>query len=114
MLEDNAVAWQSFILEFPEQGAKVTLNIGDDSQELSVGLDDVYRISQVDQLGPLSGPIAAKGSWRDEDTFLLIMQVLDGTHYELGFDFVEGGVEVSLKDMIVGGWYSMRGTLEDR
>jgi hypothetical protein len=114
VLEDNAAAWQSFSLDFPGQEAKITLNIGDDSQELSVGLDDVFRISQVDQLGPISGPIASKGSWQDEDTFLLDMQVLDGTHYELGFDFVEGGVDVSLKDIIVGGWYPIRGTLEGR
>jgi hypothetical protein len=112
-LEDNVYGWQSFALAFQEQEATFDLSIGDDSQEFAAGLDDVFRINQVDQLGP-TGPIAFKGSWRDEDTFFLRMQLLDGYHYELHFDFVEDGVDVSLKDLIAGGWQRIHGTLDER
>jgi hypothetical protein len=114
VFEDKVAGWQSFSLDFPEQEAKITLSFGDDSQAVSVGLDNVFRISQVDQLGPISSPIALKGSWRDEDTFFLSVQFLDGLHSELSFDFVEGGVDVSLRDLLTGGWQQIRGTLEDR
>jgi hypothetical protein len=114
VMEDNVAGWQSFSLDFPEQEAKITLNIGDDSQVFPVGLDDVFRIRQAGQLGPISGPIASKGSWQDEDTFLLDMQILDGSHYEMRFDFVEGGVGVSFRDLLASEWQQFRGTLEDR
>jgi CubicO group peptidase (beta-lactamase class C family) len=113
VLEDNVSGWQSFALDFQEQEAKITLSFGDDSQEFAVGLDKVFRISQVDQLGPISGPIALKGAWRGEDTFLLRMQFLNGSYGELQFRFVEGGVDVSVRDLMAGGSQRIRGTFQD-
>jgi hypothetical protein len=114
VLQDNVYGWQSFALDFQEQKAVIVLSFGDDAQEFAIGLDDVFRITQVDQLGPISGPVALKGVWQGDDAFLLRMQFLTGSYSELRFDFVEGGVDVSLRDVLAGGWQQIRGTLEER
>jgi predicted phosphodiesterase len=110
VLEDNIFDWRSFALDFQEQGAFVSLTFGNDSQEMAIGLDDVYRITHIDQHGPMNGPVAFKGSWEDDDTFVLHLQYLtDGGPIQ--FDFDEDGVIMRL--LMGDGTESIRGTLQD-
>jgi CubicO group peptidase (beta-lactamase class C family) len=111
-LEANIYDWQSFVLSFRGQEASIHLVFGDDAQELPIGLDDVFRITQVDQFGPLYDSVALKGAWQDEDTFLLHLQCLNGPHgFDVSFDFDIDRVSVRVRGFDEYEW--IRGTLQD-
>ena len=135
---DGAFGWQSFSLELREQEAWITLFLGEHSLELPIGLDDLHRITYIDQPvlitsldgttweadieritqanGPgfASGPVALKGSWRNDSTFVIDMQTV-GWHdrLELSLTFDESGVDIWERAYKRGTFRLVRGTLED-
>jgi hypothetical protein len=111
-LPTNVYDWQSFALSFWRQEASIRLSFSGDTRELSIGLDNVFRITQVDQFGPLYDSVALKGAWQDEDTFLLHLRCLNGPHrFDVSFDFDEDGVSVGVRGF--GEYEWIRGSLQD-
>jgi len=102
ILEDNDFCWQSFSLDAQPE-TRITFSNGDESVELTVGLDDIYRITDGGQVGcpyygiVLDGPVGAKGSWVDE-MFLLDLQFLSGGDFSLRFEFDENNVDIQVRD----------------
>ena len=136
MLGNDAFGWQSFSLQSREQEASITLFLGEDSLELPIGLDGVHRTTYVDQpalitllddttresdidrmiranqSGFVSSPVALKGSWRNDNTFVVCEQTV-GWHdrLELSLAFDEGGVDIRERAYKRGTSRTVRGTL---
>jgi CubicO group peptidase (beta-lactamase class C family) len=136
VLGSDAFGWQSFSLQSREQEASITLFLGEDSLELPIGLDDVHRMTYVDQpalitllddttrepdidrmiqanqSGFVNSPVALKGSWRDDNTFVVCEQTV-GWHdrLELSLAFDEGGVDIRERAYKRGTSRTVRGTL---
>jgi CubicO group peptidase (beta-lactamase class C family) len=128
ILEDDTLGWQSFSLNFQEENASIKLFIGEDSLVLSIGLDDVYRVTRVDQPKAfltllniieskppdidhiihetdliMTGSVALKGFWKDNNTFVLNEQIV-GEHetLELTLSFDEDGVDILGRAHVMG------------
>ena len=119
VLETNSLGIDSFILSFSEEEARLKLFIGDDSQEVVIGLDNVYRINPADQVQVklFQGSLAIKGYWEDEDIFLIYLMSMDGIHrtggvYNLCFYFDNKGVVIQLPERIEG-IESISGIIQD-
>jgi CubicO group peptidase (beta-lactamase class C family) len=67
-LSANSLGIKAFALNFSENQASIKISIGDTSQEVAIGLDDVYRFTTLSQSGAV---LALKGSWPDKDTFVI-------------------------------------------
>jgi hypothetical protein len=80
-LGDNPLGWQSFMLTFDDgDEAQLQMTMADGELTVPVGLDDVYRVSQVeplDFLGAVSSEpsVGLKGRWRSDTTFLVDFQL---------------------------------------
>jgi hypothetical protein len=141
VLEDVILGWESFSLEFQEQEAMISLFFGEDSLELPIGLDGVYRITYVDQPafiallnattkavdldsiarvnqpGFITGSVALKGFWQNDKTFVIHEDVV-GMHdrSELRLTFDEDGVNVWERALVRAtppDSQRTRGTLQD-
>jgi len=137
ILEDDTLGWRSFSLAFQEREALMSLFFGEDSLKLPVGLDSVYRVTHVDQ--PLflillnvasraadidriiretgldwSGSIALKGSWPNDNTFVVNQQIV-GEHdiLRLSLTFDENGVDVLEQTLVLGTSQRTHGSLQD-
>jgi len=106
LLEENALGWQAFALEFQEPEAQLTLLFNDQPQKLTIGLDNVCRITAVEQVAALHygitlrGPVALKGVWQDETTFSATAQFLNGNALGLRFSFDQDNVTVRVIDLL--------------
>lgn len=102
--------WRSLSFEFQESATEAlfSLSYGDDQRqwELPVGLDDVYRTTDVEAFGP----VALKGFWQDDKTFVLQNQLLgpalwaglqSDIRLDFGFTFEEDGVAIQLTSSIM-------------
>jgi hypothetical protein len=128
LLEENGMGWRAFTLEFQGQETALTLALGDSSEDLAIGLDDVHRVCHCEQVGELfqreggywSGPtwteIGARGRWESEDTFVVTLMPLEGVlDYLMGFDFHGDHVTVTLRYKLYGEWqtlFTISGTLQ--
>ncbi len=105
--------WRSLSFEFDRDSevARINLSFRNNPQqwELTVGLDDVFRETHVEGFGP----VALKGSWQDDETFVLQNQLLgpavwaghpSDTRLEFRFTFEEDGVNIQLSSLA----YSLR------
>jgi CubicO group peptidase (beta-lactamase class C family) len=113
ILEDNLYGFQSFALDFQAPEAQLTLFIEDKPLALAVGLDNVFRITPVEQAGVLYGSLALKGAWRDEETFVLEMQFLNGPDsLDIYFTFIGEGAILWVRDAMFPEMYAeiSRGT----
>jgi CubicO group peptidase (beta-lactamase class C family) len=119
VFDANERGVQSFSLVFAEGADEAHLfwQVNDRAMDLLVGLDDVFRLTE---LGPLETAALAegegmsvkapdysafttsvKGGWRSENTFQTSFQVL-GYSFSTwkNFTFVQGGVDVSMTNLI--------------
>ena len=121
LLEENALGWQAFALEFQEPEAQLTLLFNDQPQKLTIGLDNVYHITAVEQVAALHygitlrGPVALKGVWQDETTFSATAQFLNGNVLGLRFGFDQDNVTVRVIDLLRVGFapdQNISGTLQ--
>ncbi len=87
-----------------------TLNIGQQGKRISlpVGLDSVYRISNVKQVGtlvwypPYQG-VALKGRWEGDNTFIIDWQYVEEPyHEEYKFTFEGDTATMEVKEYVVG------------
>jgi hypothetical protein len=127
LLEQNAMGWRAFTLAFQGPEATLTLALGDGSEELAIGMDDVHRVGHYGQVGELfkaeggywSGPtwteIGARGEWESEETFVAALMPLEGVlDYVLRFEFVGDRVTVTFRYRLYGEWrtlFTVRGAL---
>ncbi len=85
--------WSTFTFHFDRiDEAAIDLMYGDKSEEFSarIGLDGIYRISPTQNYGP----VAFKGRWKDEDTFILTQQFLmEAERIDMEMTFTTEGVK---------------------
>ena len=122
LLEENALGWQAFALEFQEPVAQLTLLFNNQPHKLTIGLDNVYRITAAEQVATLHygitlrGPVALKGVWQDETTFSVMAQFLNGNALDLRFTFDQDNMKLSVADLLRVGWAPVQyisGTLQE-
>jgi CubicO group peptidase (beta-lactamase class C family) len=105
----NSLGIKAFALNFAENQASIKISIGDASQELPVGLDDVYRFTTLSQSGAVLG---LKGSWSSQDTFILYLYQDYGSTTEVRLTFKEKGLE-ALVHIPLGVDETVSGMLQD-
>lgn len=67
-MEENDFGWRSFSLTFGDGDsgdAVLSLELGEKSLKLPIGLDNVFRVTEVEGVGSL----AERGAWLDDRTF---------------------------------------------
>lgn len=64
-MKENDFGWRSFSLTFGEGDAVLSLELGEKSLKLPIGLDNVFRVTEVEGVGSL----AERGAWLDDRTF---------------------------------------------
>lgn len=102
------VDWRSLSFDFEGDSAEARIFLSNrnvpQQWELAVGLDDVFRVTQV----PNFGPVALKGYWQDTDTFVLENQLLgpavwaglpSDTGLEFAFTFEQDELEIQLSSL---------------
>ena len=91
----HPLRWDSLSLDFDEDVAEVSISFRDSPVlEYSIGLDNVFRITDIDGGNGRRQRIAARGLWSDENTFEFTSVALGGTldyWTELTFDGNEVG-----------------------
>ena len=108
VLESNSLGIKAFTLYFTDGEARIKLWMGGASQELTIGLDDLYRTNPVAL--PLHGFIAFRGFWQS-DGFNL-SGIYNGAMYNLRFSFSTQGVV--MKQYGLAGEYEVtHGTPQD-
>ncbi len=102
-IEANQGGWKTVSLRFRDNEAEITIF----NQEMEkpvitmVGLDDIYRVSQSSD----GTRLASKGFWKDDDTFLQIVQDLSqADRFEGEFFFFEDQVRITLRSASAGGY----------
>lgn len=114
--------WRSLSFEFQagemEALLKLSFGNGQDQWELPVGLENAFRVTQVEGFGP----VALKGFWQDDKTFVLQNQLLGTSLWaglqsdirlEFRFTFEEDGVDIRLNSRSLLLSLSTRGELRE-
>jgi hypothetical protein len=78
---------------------------------MEIGLDGVHRVTHASALGEPKTKVGLKGSWSEDNSFLLNMLFLHGGEFDLSFDFKENGIDVVIKEPLSS--YQIRGELEN-
>lgn len=116
-LEENLYGLEKFSLSFSNHAAALILTAGGRTQRLPIGLDNLFRTTELEPgLGVLYGLAGQRGHWRDEHTFILQLQLLNGPdRFDIFFTFINGHASVRIQDGMVPGRYTaiLRGTLLD-
>ncbi|MEW6746231.1 MAG: serine hydrolase [Planctomycetota bacterium] len=103
LLEENPWGWKSLAIEFAEAEARVTLEIGTGFLVQPVGLDGVYRITEGGPHTILGSPLAARGEWEDEHTFVWCQQGLHRAEsWEHRYSFARGTVAIEVHERLEG------------
>ena len=98
-LEGNSLSWQKLSLAFGEGRDAAFLTI-DGSGQVAIGLDNVFRSTEI----PGLGPTAMRGRWDSADTFVIeATSVGNPVESRLGVTFATDSVNVSFEDMVFGG-----------
>ena len=108
-LDSNSLGWHQVSLVF-RQGDDTAYFTVDGSGQVAVGLDNVFRVTEI----PGLGPTAMRGQWENADTFVLeATSVGNPVESRLEFTFAEDAVNVTLKDMVFGGQVNLHGTSQN-
>jgi CubicO group peptidase (beta-lactamase class C family) len=98
-LESNSMSWQKLSLVFCE-GSDAASLIVDSSGTVAIGLDNVFRVTEI----PGLGPTAMRGHWEDADTFVIqSTSVGNPVESRLVMTFTGDEISVTLEDMVFGG-----------
>lgn len=121
--EPNSGNYRSVSLRFDQKNTcflKITY-IDGGSFEYPVGLDDVYRITE--ESGPMvfsfsttkgSGPVALKGAWTSDHTFIISCQILrEPESFDLRFDFDQAEATIQLMGSIIGTFEEIKGRMQE-
>lgn len=107
-MEENGLGWRSLALTFENGDAVLDLRLAEGSVQLSIGLDNVFRITEVDGIGSL----AERGAWLDERTFRYEERFVgQSTRGEIRLVFEGDEVEVTAKGADSGYLETFRGRL---
>ena len=87
LLKPNSIGLQTVALTFTGQKATINLNFAGKSQEMELGLDNVYRITPIETAGPTYGWMAFRGSWTSDHDILPLDLLMSGVYRRLVFDF---------------------------
>ncbi len=68
-LQDNLLGMKTFMLEFTEADAAVSLPLEGTPQYLRIGMDDVFRLTHIVLSNTPTITLALKGAWLSDDTF---------------------------------------------
>jgi CubicO group peptidase (beta-lactamase class C family) len=98
-LEDNLAGWKSMALIFTPGASEAVLRL-DGTQDLKIGLDNIYRLTEV----PGGRPFALRGRWNDSGEFemdySLVGEALDST---AAFHFEGNQLDLSIFNLVYGG-----------
>jgi CubicO group peptidase (beta-lactamase class C family) len=114
-LDYNDLNWHTMTLSFAEKEAQLDLLTRNDRFKLRIGLDNVFRVNSVEHYGPdrlLSGPLALRGFWQNNTTFIIHDQVLgqaDGLEFR--YTFAEDSVQIEWTTWVEGESGEMIGKL---
>ncbi len=105
-MDDNGYGWKSFSLSFEIGEAAIEVHRQEGSVKLPIGLDNVFRITDLAGIGTL----AERGAWLDDHTFQLSERFLgDSTRGEFRFVFQGDRIEVTAKGLDSGFLETFRG-----
>ena len=95
----HPLRWDLMSLDFDEEEAMATITFRDQRQlEYSIGLDNVFRTTAVENSHGSGRRIAARGRWLDDNTFEFTSVTLGGTHdYRTELTFEGNGVEGTIQ-----------------
>lgn len=107
-LEENLYGFEKFSLSFSDRAASLTLTAGGRTLRLPIGLDGRFRTTELAPgLGALYGAAGLRGAWRDEQTFVLHLQLLNGPdRFDIFFTFINGHASARIQDGMVPGRYT--------
>ena len=94
----HPLRWDSLSLTFDDKEAAVSISFGDRQLEFSIGLDNVFRETEIEDSQGRRQRIAGRGGWRDETTFEFTSITLGGLHdyrTELTFEGRDVGGTIS-------------------
>jgi CubicO group peptidase (beta-lactamase class C family) len=109
-VKPNPLGIQSVAFHF-STGSTAGLQIGSGNQSLDliVGLDGVYRTNPVGELESM----ALKGRWNGENTFLLdLLMVASGKKYEYSYTFQEDRIRIVSHGVVEDKVWRMTGQME--
>jgi hypothetical protein len=107
-MDNNGLGLKSFSLSFKEGAATIELHFQDRSARLAIGLDNVFRLTDLGGVGTL----AERGAWVDGHTFQLDERFLgDASRRELQLAFEGDRVEVTAKGLDSGSLEIFQGRL---
>ena len=95
----NASGWQTMTLTFTPAAstAQVSMN---DSDYFAIGLDNIYRTSNVP---PVCPDCLLRGRWMDEQTFIAELPTLGTGTTEVEMKFHADEVDIAIRPVIFGG-----------
>jgi hypothetical protein len=109
-VDENGAGWKSFSLDFRDAEATIEIRRQDGAVTLPVGLDNVFRVTELAGVGT----VAERGAWVDDHTFQLAERFVgDSTRSEIRFVFAEAAgdrVEVTVRRLDSGYVETFQGT----
>jgi len=95
-MESNSLGWQRLSLAFRE-GCDAAFLTVDGSGQVAIGLDNVFRVTEI----PGLGPTAMRGRWEGADTLVIeATSVGNPVESRLEMTFAGDAVNVTLEDMV--------------
>ena len=76
----HPLRWDSLSLDFDEEEAMVSISFENRQLKYSIGLDNLFRTTDVEDSHGRRQRVAAKGHWRDDKTFEFTSITLGGLH----------------------------------
>ena len=107
-LEANPAGIKTVGLEFEDDEAILHVEWANVKQQYLAGLDNVYRLTDLDEFGVVS----ARGKWRSDKMFEFEMQIpTDGEVWTWIITFEEDSIQVVRRPQVVGTELRIKGTL---
>ncbi len=98
-LEVNLAGWKSMSLIFTPGTSEAILRL-DSTQEMKIGLDNSFRLSEV----PGGRPFALRGRWDDTGEFIMDYSVVgEALDSQATFHFEQERLDLSIVNLVYGG-----------
>jgi CubicO group peptidase (beta-lactamase class C family) len=106
-LEDNPFGWHTIVFSFQDKADEATVTI--DGQQLTIGLDNVYRIPGA---ADSTFPEGLRGYWENQDTFV-VRDIRPGQMLEFTYliQFSGDAIHVTRQEKYSGSQVELEGTL---
>jgi CubicO group peptidase (beta-lactamase class C family) len=113
-IAENPWSWKTLSFTF-QQGADAALVSADGSPLMPIGLDNLYRVTEM----PESRPLMLRGRWENESDFVIDYPTLNAalgetSDYAIRLTFVGKEMDLTVQETVFGGTVvTMHGTLQD-